>query len=205
MLRAAVYCATVAALSGAIAQVVAQTTPNPVWFENDYVRVTRDAAPCAAAGPDCGERALLALSDVDLAGRRMKYGEVMVFKLGETFSAPASGAYFEIMVKPQTPPVRSPAEIIAAPNNMLLFDGPRFIIYEEKLEVGATRERHSHSQRIEIRINQGPQLSQRIWRDGKVINMNSPIVNWREPVIHEVTNVGDLALRNFILEFKPQR
>ena len=67
------------------------------------------------------------------------------------------------------------------------------------------RERHSHSQRIEIRINQGPQLSQRVWRDGKVTAMNSPIVNWREPIVHEVINVGDMALRNFILEFKPPR
>jgi hypothetical protein len=31
------------------------------------------------------------------------------------------------------------------------------------------------------------------------------VVNFREPVIHAVTNVGDMALWNFILEFKPER
>jgi hypothetical protein len=29
-------------------------------------------------------------------------------------------------------------------------------------------------------------------------------VNWREPVIHIVHNIGDMPLRNFILEFIPQ-
>jgi hypothetical protein len=178
---------------------------SPVWFENDYVRVTRDAAPCAAAGAGCGERAIVAMGDIDLGGRRMRRGDVAVFATGAAFAAPAAGEYFEVMVKPSIPPVRAPAERIPAPNNVLLFDGPRFFIYEEKLEVGATRERHSHSQRIEIRISQGPQLRQRLWRDGKEAVLPPPIVNWREPSIHEVVNVGDAPLRNFILEFKPPR
>jgi hypothetical protein len=29
-------------------------------------------------------------------------------------------------------------------------------------------------------------------------------VNWREPMIHIVHNVGDMPLRNFLLEFIPQ-
>jgi len=29
------------------------------------------------------------------------------------------------------------------------------------------------------------------------------VVNFREPIVHTVTNVGDMALWNFILEFKP--
>jgi hypothetical protein len=196
-------CAGVA-LAAAI-PAAAQDGTGPVWFENDYVRVTRDAAPCAPAGAGCGERAIVAMGDVQLAGRVMKRGDVAVFKAGEAFATPGSGSYFEVMVKPTPPPVRAPAEMIPAPNNVLLFDGPRFFVYEEKLEVGATRERHSHSQRIEIRISQGPQLRQRIWRDGKEAVMQPPIVNWREPAIHEVVNVGDAPLRNFILEFKPGR
>jgi hypothetical protein len=31
------------------------------------------------------------------------------------------------------------------------------------------------------------------------------VVNFREPIIHSVTNVGDMPLWNFILEFKPER
>ena len=95
--------------------------------------------------------------------------------------------------------MRSPAELIPPPKNLLVFEGREFFIYEEKLEVGDTRARHSHSQRVEIRLNQGPQLTQQIWRDGQVVQQHPPIVNWREPVIHEVKNVGDMALRNFIL------
>ena len=30
------------------------------------------------------------------------------------------------------------------------------------------------------------------------------MVNFREPIIHTVTNVGDMPLWNFILEFKPE-
>ena len=31
------------------------------------------------------------------------------------------------------------------------------------------------------------------------------IVNWREPIVHMVKNIGDMPLRNFILEFIPPR
>ena len=47
----------------------------------------------------------------------------------------------------------------------IVYEGERFFIYEERLAPGDTRERHSHSQRLEIRINQGPLLRQVI--DGK--------------------------------------
>jgi tripartite-type tricarboxylate transporter receptor subunit TctC len=86
-----------------------------------------------------------------------------------------------------------------------IYATPKPIVYEERLDPGDTRARHSHSQRVEIRLNQGPMLQQQVWRDGQVSYMEPGIVNWREPVIHEVTNVGDLALRNFILEFIPER
>ncbi len=180
-----------------------------VALENDYVRVSRDAAPCATAvAGQCEDRVILAMGDIVLAAgaasRTMKYGEIAVFKAGELYQAPGGGAYFEVAIKPHHPPVRSPAELIPPPKNMLVFEGRKFFIYEEKLEVGDTRARHSHSQRVEIRLNQGPQLVQQIWRDGQVAQQFPPIVNWREPVIHEVKNVGDMALRNFILEFLPE-
>jgi hypothetical protein len=42
--------------------------------------------------------------------------------------------------------------------------------------------------------------------DGKDAPQEPPsVVNFREPIIHTVTNVGDMALWNFILEFKPER
>ena len=38
-------------------------------------------------------------------------------------------------------------------------------------------------------------LRQQVWRDGKMVETEPVIVNWREPVIHVVNNIGDLPLR----------
>jgi len=177
-------------------------------LENDYVRVSRDDAPCAQAStPGCAERAIVAMGDIQLRFgkvlRAMRRGEVAVFKAGESFRPPDAGAYFEVAIKPNHPPVKSPAEIIPPAKNTIVYEGERFFIYEERLAPGDTRERHSHSQRVEIRINQGPLLRQII--DGKDAPQEPPgVVNFREPIIHSVTNVGDMPLWNFILEFKPE-
>ncbi len=178
-------------------------------LENDYVRVSRDEAPCAQAGtPGCAERVIVAMGEIQLRFgkvlRAMRRGEVAVFKAGESYRPPEAGAYFEVAIKPNHPPAKSPAEIIPPAKNTIVYEGERFFIYEERLAPGDTRERHSHSQRVEIRINQGPLLRQII--DGKDALQEPPsVVNFREPIIHTVTNVGDMALWNFILEFKPER
>jgi len=188
---------------------LAQTAAKPA-LENDYVRVSKDAAPCAtAAAGRCEDRVILAMGDVTLrsdgASRQMTYGQIAVFKAGDSYDAPAGGAYFEVAVKPGHPPVKSPPELIPPPKNMMVFEGAKFFIYEEKLAVGDTRPRHSHSQRVEIRLNNGPRLHQWVEQDGKVTESEPGIVNWREPIIHTVKNVGDMPLRNFILEFLPER
>jgi hypothetical protein len=185
-------------------------TPGPVALDNPYVRVSRDVAPCAAAAAGtCEDRVILAMGDIRLlsAGttRQMKRGEVAIFKAGESYELPAGGAFFEVAIKPNHPPVRAPAEFIPAPMNLLVHQGQKFFIYEERLDPGDTRPRHSHAQRVEIRLNTGPMLRQQVWRDGNVIETEPVIVNWREPVIHVVRNIGDLPLRNFILEFIPPR
>jgi acetylornithine deacetylase/succinyl-diaminopimelate desuccinylase-like protein len=197
----------------AVALFAALFNVGPLWaatvLENDYVRVSRDEAPCAQAGtPGCAERVIVAMGEIDLRFgkvlRAMRRGEVAVFRAGESYRAPDAGAYFEVAIKPNRPPVKSPAEIIPPAKNTIVYEGERFFIYEERLAPGNTRERHSHSQRVEIRINQGPLLRQII--DGKDAPQEPPsVVNFREPIIHTVTNVGDMALWNFILEFKPER
>ena len=186
---------------------LAQTVPGPVALDNDYVLVSRNTAPCAAAAPGrCEDRVILAMGDIALKSdggdRTMTRGQVAVFKAGESYQAP-SGAYFEVAVKPNHPPVKSPPELIPPPKNMMVFEGKKFFIYEEKLDPGDTRPRHSHSQRVEIRLNNGPMLHQWVYRDGNVAESEPPIVNWREPIVHMVKNIGDLPLRNFILEFQP--
>jgi len=178
-------------------------------LENDYVRVSRDEAPCAEGRtPGCAERVIVAMGEIQLRFgkvlRAMKRGEIAVFKTGESYRAPESGTYYEVAIKPGHPPVKLPAEIIPPAKNTIVYEGERFFIYEERLAPGDTRARHSHSQRIEIRINQGPLLRQII--EGKDAPQEPPsVVNFREPIIHAVTNVGDMALWNFILEFKPEQ
>ena len=183
--------------------------PAGTALDNEYVRVSRNSAPCAkAAAGTCEDRVILAMGDLTLTtegeSRPMKRAEVAVFGAGQSYSIKAGAAYFEIAVKPGHPAVRAPAERIAAPKNLALYKGKTFFIYEEILPVGETRTRHSHAQRVEIRINSGPMLRQQVWRDGGVVRTEPGIVNWREPVIHIVHNVGDMPLRNFILEFIPQ-
>jgi uncharacterized cupin superfamily protein len=183
----------------------------PLWaasaLENDYVLVSRDDAPCAQGStPGCAERVIVAMGEIELRFgkvlRAMRRGEVAVFKAGESYRPPTGGAFFEVAIKPNHPPVKSPAEIIPPAKNTIVYEGERFFIYEERLAPGDTRTRHSHSQRVEIRINQGPLLRQII--DGKDAPQEPPsVVNFREPIIHSVTNVGDMPLWNLILEFRP--
>ena len=182
----------------------------PAALENDYVRVSQDSAPCATASPGrCEDRVILAMGDLTLksgaAARSMTYGQIAVFRAGDSYEPPAGGAYFEVAVKPGHPPVKSPPELIPPPKNLIVYEAPTFFIYEEKLAVGDTRPRHSHSQRVEIRLNNGPRLHQWIEQGGKVSESEPSIVNWREPIIHTVKNIGDMPLRNFILEFLPDK
>ena len=178
-------------------------------FENDYVLVSRNIAPCATATAEkCEDRVILAMGELTLTSggkkRGMKRAEIAVFGAGQSYEVAVGSPFFEIAIKPKHPPIRAPAERIAAPANLAVHQGKTFFIYEEILPVGQTRPRHSHSQRVEIRLNSGPMLRQQVWRDGQMVETEPVIVNWREPVIHVVHNIGDMPLRNFILEFIPQ-
>jgi hypothetical protein len=180
-----------------------------IVLENDYVVVSRNMAPCATTTPDkCEDRVILAMGDLTLTvgakKREMNSGEIAVFGAGQSYSIAVGSPFFEIAIKPKHPPVRASAERIAAPANLAVHQGKTFFIYEEILPVGQTRPRHSHAQRVEIRLNNGPMLRQQVWRDGKMVEVEPVIVNWREPVIHAVHNIGDAPLRNFILEFIPE-
>ena len=112
-----------------------------------------------------------------------------VFGPGDTYQLPADASFFEVAIKPDHPPVKEPPEIIPPAKNTMLYEGERFFIYEESLTVGDVRPRHSHCQRVEIRLNNGPMMEQTF--DPPRPPMLPGIVNWREPVIHKVRNVGD--------------
>jgi hypothetical protein len=172
-------------------------------LENDYVRVTRDAAPCAAASAECADRVIVAMGNVTLGQKQLKRGGVAVFKPGESYTAPQGGPFYEIAIKPHHPPVKSPAEIIPPDKNSMVYEGPTFFVYEERLAVGDTRPRHSHSQRVEVRVNQGPVVWQTV--DGRDKPIEPPMVNWRDAMIHVTRNIGDMPLFNVIMEFRPEK
>ena len=182
----------------------------PVALENDYVRVMRDAAPCAsAATPGCGDRVIVALGEIELrfgkTSRKMTRGDIAVFKPGESYEPPKGGAFFEVAIKAKHPPVESPGEIIPPEKNAIRYDGERFFIFEERLAPGDTRPRHSHSQRIVMQLNQ-TRLQQ--WPEGApeiFVETMPDRAAFNPPVIHTVKNVGNAPLRGIVIEFKPEQ
>jgi hypothetical protein len=191
-----------------VALFVLQTSAAPPpLLENDYVRVSKNAAPCAAASAKCGDRILVALSDLARsdAATPMKRGDIAVFKASESYAAPAAGTYLEVAIKPTHPPVKVPAEMIAPEKNSILHDGDSFFIFEEKLGPGETRARHSHGQRLVVVLNR-TRLQQ--WPDGQPEIFKDQIpddVHFNEPVIHVVKDVGATPLRNIVIELKKGR
>jgi len=163
-------------------------------LENDHVIVTRDAAPCAAAGPGCGDTIVVVLGEPNR-------GAIAVHQRGERYAAP-TGKYFEVNVRPSRPPVKSPAVLIPPDKNSILFDGDDFFIFEEKLDPGDTRARHSHRERVVIVLNK-TRLQQ--WPDGSPEVFRDQVpddVHFNAPVVHVVKTVGDAPLRNIVIEFK---
>src|SRR5262249_36927069 len=172
---------------------------NAVALENEYVRVTRDAAPCASAtSPGCGDRVIVALGEVELRSggsrRKMARGDIAVFKLGESYESPTGGPFFEVAFKANHPPVESPHEIIPPEKNAIRYDGERFFIFEERLAPGDTRPRHSHSQRVVMQLNQ-TRLQQ--WPEGApeiFVETMPDRAAFKPPGVHTGKKVGDAPL-----------
>jgi hypothetical protein len=183
---------------------------NAVALENEYVRVTRDAAPCGSAtAPGCGDRVIVALGEVELrfgaSRRKMTRGDIAVFKPGESYEPPIGGSFFEVTIKANHPPVESPPEIIPPEKNAIRYDGERFFIFEERLAPGDTRPRHSHSQRVVMQLNR-TRLQQ--WPEGApevFVDVVPDRAAFNPPMIHTVKNVGAAPLRGIVIEFKPER
>src|SRR5262249_25945196 len=137
--------------------------------------------------------------------RKMNRGDIAVFKPGESYQPPPGGAFFEVAIKANHPPVQSPRELIPPEKNAIRYDGERFFIFEERLDVGDTRQRHSHSQRVVMQLNR-TRLQQ--WPEGSpeiFVDVVPDRATFNPPVIHTVKNVGDAPLRGIVIEFKPER
>ena len=183
--------------------------PTPV-LENDFVRITRDAAPCASANMNCGDRVIVPLSEFELhtEGKtlKMERGGVAAFTHEESYIVPRNARFFEVVIKGRTPPVAVADTIIPATGNRLLYDGARFFVFEEHLPVGEMRPRHSHNQRVVVQLNR-TRLQQQADGQAEVIREIEPNnVAFSAPVIHTSKNVGDLPLHGIVIEFKkPQQ
>jgi hypothetical protein len=203
---AAGSCGLMIPLVFALAGITAAQT-GTVVLENEYVRVTRDAVPCAAgAPPACGDRVIVALGDTELRSggqaRKMVRGDVAVFGSGQAYEPPAGGPFFEVAIKPTHPPVQRAREVLPAEKNVLRYDGERFFIFEEHLEPGETRPRHSHNQRVVVQLNR-TQLRQRPDGEPEILRDIVPDgATFNPPVIHTAKNVGRLPLRGIVIEFK---
>ncbi len=175
-----------------------------VVFENEYVVVNKNAAPCAKAEtPGCGERVVLVLGPALMGRKMMARGDIVVIPEKDSYTPPSRGDYLEANFKPEHPPVKGPPEQIAPEKNTSLYDGPHLFIFEEKLPPGETRARHSHAQRLIVVLN-ATKLQQ--WPDGGAMVMRDQVpddVHFNQPVIHVVKTVGDKPLRNIVMELKP--
>src|SRR5262245_32255500 len=86
-------------------------------LDNAYVRVSRNAAPCASPkSPGCAtDRVIVALGDVDVNSvtgtKKLKRGDIAVFGQDDVYVQPVGGAYFEVVLKPNRPRADSPKEI----------------------------------------------------------------------------------------------
>src|SRR5438094_2460794 len=183
-----------------------QTSPTHP-LDNDYVRVTRNGAPCSSASPSvCGERVLVALGPIEFRQydqpRRLQRGEIAVFRWHESYVATTKGEFLEVSIKVDHPAVQRPAVVSPPETNAMLYDGETFLVFEERLPAGETRARHGHSQHLVIVLND-TRLQE--WRDGEPEVIRAQIadeVRFYPAVTHVVKTVGEKPLRNIVIEFK---
>jgi len=176
--------------------------PAPL-VENEFVRVFKNSAPCAAAAASCGERVVVALGSVEVNGRKMERGEIQVFKTGEKYSPPKSGNFLEVSVLPVHPKVLPPAAgTPPPPGNKILYDGKDFTVFAEVMQPGEYSAPHSHNQRLAIFLNN---TNVQQWTDGKeeTRELVPDAVTWRPAVVHASKDVGKIPIHNLLIEFKP--
>jgi hypothetical protein len=180
-----------------------QAVPTNPLLENDFVRVFKNNAPCAAAASSCGERVVVALGSVEVNGQKMDRGDIRVFKAGERYSPPKTGNFLEVAINPSHPKVMPPSDgSPPPPENKVLYDGKDFTVFEEKMQPGEYAGSHSHNFRVAIFLND-TKVQQ--WTEGKeeTRELVPDVVTWRPAVVHASKDVGSVPIRNILIEFKP--
>ena len=177
-------------------------------LDNAYAAVYRNAAPCAGGGPGCGDRIIVAFGDLSVVPSggspvQLGYAEVFVAESGESYEI-RGREFAEVNLKAGHPAVEGPAVAIAAGKNERLYYSEGYFVFEERLEPGDTRERHSHAQRV-VLVMGATELQQ--WPDGvdEVFKTQIPgTIKFNPPVVHVVKNIGDAPLRNIVIELIPR-
>jgi len=186
-----------------VALLLLQAMPSNPLIENEYVRVFKNSAPCAAAAALCGDRVVVALGSIDVNGQKMQRGEIKVFKAGEKYAAPKGGDFLEVSINPAHPKVVPPGPgTPPPPGNKILYDGKDFTVFAEKMQPGEYAAPHSHNLRLAIFFND-TKVQQ--WTDGKeeTRELIPDVVMWRPAVVHASKDVGTVPISNLLIEFKP--
>src|SRR4051812_14569701 len=96
---------------------------NVVALDNDYVVVTRDAAPFSVAQAGFAERVIVALGDLEIASggqrRKLARGDIAVFTVDQAYELPAASAFLEVAVKRDHQKGGGRAEPIARKKNAI--------------------------------------------------------------------------------------
>jgi len=123
-----------------------------------------------------------------------------VFKAGESYRPPTGGAFFEVVISPITRRSNRPPR---SSRRRRTRSCTRRTFFHLR---GAARARDTASATATASASRS--ASTRAAAPTNHRRQDAPqeppsVVNFREPIIHSVTNVGDMPLWNFILEFKP--
>ena len=115
------------------------------------------------------------------------------------------GDYFEVAFKRIHPEPKGPEVWLEPLKNKMVYEDDLFRVFEERLAPGDTRELHSHSQRIVVRLNKVQLTDPRFKPNGapeEGIQVPNT-VKFAEPMVHVVKNLStDTPLFNIIIEFK---
>lgn len=180
-----------------------------IVLENDFVRVIQNGTVKEAADEGIfGKRIIVALSALQFNNndslRMMQRGEVMVLLPGE-LPANLKGDYFEVAFKKIHPEPKGPEIWLEPQKNKIVYEDDLFRVFEERLAAGDTREMHSHSQRVVVRLNK-VQLTDPRFNPNGVPGEGIQVPNtvkFAEPMVHVVKNLSkDLPLFNIIIELK---
>jgi hypothetical protein len=180
-----------------------QSAPAAPLPDNQFVRVTRDAAPCANGAASCGDRIVIALGSITLNGQPMKRGDVKVFTAGQRYAPPSGGEYLEVSVKPTHPrSALPPKQEPRSPNLEVLYENNDFIVFHESMQPGELGPEHSHYQRLTVTLN-STKVQQ--WTDGKVAvrDLVADSVGFGPAITHTSKDVGSAPISNLSIEFKP--